>query len=152
MRAYTYFGMAVLVNLAPKATKPAAAIATVVTEGVEYTAVLSDETANGIARDLISDSNLANLPLSPPPYQAPLVSILTSKQLAGLARMIAMSTGCDARLAISEAAFSMSAVHLGRRLFTRCLGPCRSKGLPVCFCQTVPLRAAQCRLYLLPGV
>ncbi|KAK4203893.1 hypothetical protein QBC40DRAFT_250737 [Triangularia verruculosa] len=151
MKAYTYFGMAVLVNLGPTARNLAAAIATVVADSVDYTAVLSPETTRNIARDLISDSNGANLPPSPPPYHAPLTSILTSDQLAGLARTIAMSTGYDRRM--SAIAFATAVRKLDGHLFRSCLtGYRRSMDIPVCFCMTAPLPEAKCKVYLLPGV
>ncbi|KAK4457564.1 hypothetical protein QBC42DRAFT_291466 [Cladorrhinum samala] len=158
IRTYTCFGMAVLASPGSTATELAAGIAAVVTEAIGYDAescCWSRDTADITARDLISVASLANLPPRPPPYQAPLVSMLTRKQLAGLARRVALLTVAarDSSIAASEEfAFIMVALSLGRDLFASCRGRCKSKGLPVCFCRNKPLRASQCRLYLLPGV
>ncbi|KAK4223911.1 hypothetical protein QBC38DRAFT_446944 [Podospora fimiseda] len=89
VKAYTYFGMTVLVHRAPEAMKLAEGIVTAITNSMNYTTILSRNTADTMAFDLGSKLHIAS-PANPPTfYQTPLVSILTDKELTRLKRYLA---------------------------------------------------------------
>ncbi|KAK4465141.1 hypothetical protein QBC42DRAFT_315456 [Cladorrhinum samala] len=151
----TFFGMAVLATPESRATRVAAAIAAAVAESMSYTEKISDEAAYEIAVDIISRGESADSGSPPPPpYRAPLVSILTSEEMSGLARSLAvaayrrgddMSAIHDAVWALHQDLFAFTCDTWGGR-------SCRSKGKPVCFCRTRLLSADKCKLYLLPRI
>ncbi|KAK3996363.1 hypothetical protein QBC44DRAFT_403536 [Cladorrhinum sp. PSN332] len=153
--AYTYFGMAVLVTPEPYAISLAAAIAAAITDSMNHTERISNETAYDTALDIISRGDSADLSAPPPPpYCAPLESILDSFYLAGLARAFAVYTQpMRDYLAIEDVADC-----LDRRLWQfSCnesdLENCRDEEeLPVCFCKTGLLSEKECKRYLLPGI
>ena len=153
--AYTRLGMAVLATPNPHGPRLAAAIAKAVAKATTDTSTLLPIRANTVAEGITRTHSVgANIPPSPPPYLSPLVSILTSDQLVGLARALATRTSCKTSTSL---AIKTAASILDSYLFTNtsgcwCIGTCRSQGLPVCFCRIAPLPESECGLFLLAEI
>ena len=142
--AYIYFGIATLVTPAPYSARLASALAGLVKETACRRCVWSSKQAYALAEDITRRHTSNRIPPPPPlPDPRPLVSILTSQELAGLARGLAFRQ----RFTYGTVCTTMEAASILESLFAQLepVCPCRVNNFPVCFCILKPLSQDECR-------